>query len=216
MRLPVYQRALLELSAGGVPTVSSAELAEAAGVNAAKVRKDLSHLGTYGTPGHRLRRQLPARPGPPRARPRPGVAGRHRRHGQPRSRARPLAALLDPELPGGRPVRRRSRTRSARRSRACRSAMSPSWRPSSRAPSRSIGVIASPGQRRPGRVQPARGGRRRGDLELRPGDLDACRRRCCCARSTSPSSCRCSRSTWRTRRSAAAPAGRVLVGALGP
>ena len=51
VRLPVYQRALLALSAGGVQTVSAAELAEAAGVNAAKVRKDLSHLGTYGTPG---------------------------------------------------------------------------------------------------------------------------------------------------------------------
>src|SRR5579875_2249838 len=50
-RLPVYQRVLLELSAQGVATVSSAELADAAGVNAAKVRKDLSHFGTYGTPG---------------------------------------------------------------------------------------------------------------------------------------------------------------------
>ncbi len=51
VRLPVYQRVLLELSSHGVATVSSAELAEAAGVNAAKVRKDLSHFGTYGTPG---------------------------------------------------------------------------------------------------------------------------------------------------------------------
>jgi len=51
VRLPVYQRALLALSGAGVHTVSSAELAEATGVNAAKVRKDLSHLGTYGTPG---------------------------------------------------------------------------------------------------------------------------------------------------------------------
>ncbi|MHB8244606.1 MAG: redox-sensing transcriptional repressor Rex [Acidimicrobiales bacterium] len=51
VRLPVYQRVLLQLSAKGVATVSSAELAEAAGVNAAKVRKDLSHFGTYGTPG---------------------------------------------------------------------------------------------------------------------------------------------------------------------
>ncbi|MGH9297225.1 MAG: redox-sensing transcriptional repressor Rex [Acidimicrobiales bacterium] len=50
-RLPTYQRVLLELSARGVPTISSAELADAAGVNAAKVRKDLSHFGTYGTPG---------------------------------------------------------------------------------------------------------------------------------------------------------------------
>jgi redox-sensing transcriptional repressor len=51
VRLPIYQRVLLELSARSVTTVSSAELAEAAGVNAAKVRKDLSHFGTYGTPG---------------------------------------------------------------------------------------------------------------------------------------------------------------------
>ena len=51
VRLPVYQRVLLELSSHGVATISSAELADAAGVNAAKVRKDLSHFGTYGTPG---------------------------------------------------------------------------------------------------------------------------------------------------------------------
>jgi redox-sensing transcriptional repressor len=51
VRLPIYQRALRELSSEGTATVSSAQLAEAAGVNAAKVRKDLSHLGTYGTPG---------------------------------------------------------------------------------------------------------------------------------------------------------------------
>jgi redox-sensing transcriptional repressor len=51
VRLPIYQRALRHLSTEGIPTVSSAELADAAGVNAAKVRKDLSHLGTYGTPG---------------------------------------------------------------------------------------------------------------------------------------------------------------------
>jgi len=50
-RLPVYQRVLHELAIRGVATVSSAELAGAAGVNAAKVRKDLSHFGTYGTPG---------------------------------------------------------------------------------------------------------------------------------------------------------------------
>jgi len=34
-----------------VSTVSSEQLAERAGVNAAKVRKDLSYLGTYGTRG---------------------------------------------------------------------------------------------------------------------------------------------------------------------
>src|SRR5437867_13207863 len=35
----------------GMQTISSEGLAEAAGVNAAKVRKDLSYLGSYGTRG---------------------------------------------------------------------------------------------------------------------------------------------------------------------
>jgi len=35
----------------GVTTVSSQELAAASGVNSAKLRKDLSHLGSYGTRG---------------------------------------------------------------------------------------------------------------------------------------------------------------------
>lgn len=50
-RLPVYLRALHTLSARGVPTISSDALATAAGVNSAKLRKDLSHLGSYGTRG---------------------------------------------------------------------------------------------------------------------------------------------------------------------
>lgn len=50
-RLPVYLRVLHDVAASGRSTVSSEELAEMAGVNAAKVRKDLSHLGTYGTRG---------------------------------------------------------------------------------------------------------------------------------------------------------------------
>ena len=50
-RLPVYLRVLLDLAAAGQTTVSSEQLAEMAGVNAAKVRKDLSHLGSYGTRG---------------------------------------------------------------------------------------------------------------------------------------------------------------------
>ncbi len=50
-RLPLYLRALVDLAAAGVATVSSETLAERAGVNAAKVRKDLSHLGSYGTRG---------------------------------------------------------------------------------------------------------------------------------------------------------------------
>jgi redox-sensing transcriptional repressor len=50
-RLPVYLRALASLAESGVSTVSSEELAVAAGVNSAKLRKDLSHLGSYGTRG---------------------------------------------------------------------------------------------------------------------------------------------------------------------
>ena len=66
-RLPVYLRVLVDLAAEGAATVSSDELAEAAGVNSANVRKDLSYLGSYGTRGvgydalyliHQIRRVL--------------------------------------------------------------------------------------------------------------------------------------------------------------
>jgi redox-sensing transcriptional repressor len=66
-RLPIYLRALIEMAEGGASTVSSGDLAEAAGVNSAKVRKDLSYLGSYGTRGvgydvayliHQVRREL--------------------------------------------------------------------------------------------------------------------------------------------------------------
>ncbi len=50
-RLPVYLRALAVLHEAGTQTCSSGELAEAAGVNPAKLRKDLSYLGSYGTRG---------------------------------------------------------------------------------------------------------------------------------------------------------------------
>jgi redox-sensing transcriptional repressor len=50
-RLPVYLRCLYELVEARTETVSSERLAQLAGVNAAKVRKDLSYLGSYGTRG---------------------------------------------------------------------------------------------------------------------------------------------------------------------
>lgn len=50
-RLPLYLRSLEALADDQVDTVSSSKLAELAGVNAAKLRKDLSHLGSYGTRG---------------------------------------------------------------------------------------------------------------------------------------------------------------------
>ena len=66
-RLPVYLRILGDLVAVGTTQVSSEQLADLAAVNAAKVRKDLSYLGTYGTRGvgydvqylmHQIRREL--------------------------------------------------------------------------------------------------------------------------------------------------------------
>ena len=50
-RLPVYQRILEELLRSGTTTVSSELLASAARLNASKVRKDLSLLGSFGTRG---------------------------------------------------------------------------------------------------------------------------------------------------------------------
>jgi redox-sensing transcriptional repressor len=50
-RLPVYLRVLTGFADSGIATVSSEQLAQAAGVGPAKLRKDLSHLGSYGTRG---------------------------------------------------------------------------------------------------------------------------------------------------------------------
>jgi redox-sensing transcriptional repressor len=47
----VYLRALTGLAEAGVSTISSEALAAAVGVGSAKLRKDLSHLGSYGTRG---------------------------------------------------------------------------------------------------------------------------------------------------------------------
>jgi hypothetical protein len=79
-RLAALLPGLLETRRPGVGHGLLGALAELAGVNAAKVRKDLSYLGSYGTRGRRLRRRLP-RPRSPRARAHPGLAGRHRRLG---------------------------------------------------------------------------------------------------------------------------------------
>lgn len=50
-RLPVYLRTLIDMAEAGTTTVSSEKLAHVSGVNSAKIRKDLSHLGSYGTRG---------------------------------------------------------------------------------------------------------------------------------------------------------------------
>jgi redox-sensing transcriptional repressor len=50
-RLPIYLRTLMEAAENHEVTISSERLAELGGVNAAKVRKDLSYLGSLGTRG---------------------------------------------------------------------------------------------------------------------------------------------------------------------
>lgn len=50
-RLPLYLRVLVELAERGTRTISSEGLAQAARVNSAQVRKDLSILGCHGTRG---------------------------------------------------------------------------------------------------------------------------------------------------------------------
>lgn len=50
-RLPVYLRTLVDLAERGTHTISSEALSTSAGVNSAKIRKDLSYLGSYGTRG---------------------------------------------------------------------------------------------------------------------------------------------------------------------
>ncbi|HTZ43694.1 MAG TPA: redox-sensing transcriptional repressor Rex [Jatrophihabitans sp.] len=50
-RLAIYLRVLVALGETGTGTVSSESLAAAAGVNSAKLRKDLSYLGSYGVRG---------------------------------------------------------------------------------------------------------------------------------------------------------------------
>ncbi len=51
VRLPLYLRILNDLIADNCTQISSEQLAALSGQNAAKVRKDLSYLGSYGTRG---------------------------------------------------------------------------------------------------------------------------------------------------------------------
>lgn len=50
-RLPVYRRVLNDVAESGATRVSSRELAAMSGVHPAQLRKDLSHLGSYGIRG---------------------------------------------------------------------------------------------------------------------------------------------------------------------
>ena len=50
-RLSLYQRSLQRLKDNRIPTVSSAALAQAAGVKSTQLRKDLAYFGQFGTRG---------------------------------------------------------------------------------------------------------------------------------------------------------------------
>lgn len=50
-RLSVYMRVLKDMEKSGIEVVSSAELADVCGVNAAQIRKDLTYFGEFGVRG---------------------------------------------------------------------------------------------------------------------------------------------------------------------
>ncbi len=50
-RLTTYLRCLVDLGATDVETISSAEIEQHTGINAAQFRKDLSYFGEFGKPG---------------------------------------------------------------------------------------------------------------------------------------------------------------------
>ena len=128
----------------GATTVSSEALAAAAGVNSAKVRKDLSALGSYGTRGVGYDVCAPDPRGARRARPQPALADRHRGHRESRPGAGALPRLHRARVPRRRAGRRRPRQARACGSRGWRSARSRTSRSWSRRPAIAIGVIATP------------------------------------------------------------------------
>ncbi len=167
-RLPIYLRALLAYSERGTATVSSEELAAAAGRQLGQAAQGPVLPGLVRHPRGRLRRRLPRLPDLPRARPDPGLGLRDRRGRFARARARELRRLLLPRLPHRGPDRRRPG-------------------PGRRDPGRRRGQPAGragvdhrrargdhrrhrhPRRRRPGGLRPPGGGRRDQHPQLRPG-----------------------------------------------
>ena len=131
-------------------------------MNAAKVRKDLSYLGSYGTRGVGYDVEYLAVPDEPGARASPRT-GRSSSSGSATSgqalanyggfgdRGFPIVALVDADP-------RKVGTTGARRRGALASTTCPT---SPTEHELSIGIIATPGRRRPGRGRPAGRGRRR-------------------------------------------------------
>ena len=105
-RFPLYHRCLLDLRDEGPPHGNLRAARDLAGVNAAKVRKDLSHFGSVRHPGGRLRRRPPAGSRDASAPTSTGLALRHRRR-QPGSALATFAGFHQPWLHRGRRARRR-------------------------------------------------------------------------------------------------------------
>ena len=171
-------------------TISSERLAELAGVNAAKVRKDLSYLGSLRHPRRGLRRRVPALPDQPRAGPHPGLAGRHRRRRQPgpragqlpgvrRARASAIVALFDADP-----------AKVGEQSAAWGCATSTTCPTSSGRAGHRHRHHRHARRRGPGRGRPAGGGGRTSILNFAPDRAERSRPTCRCARSTCRSSCR--------------------------
>ena len=194
-RLPLYYRALLETAERQVATISSERLAELAGVNAAKVRKDLSYLGSYGTRGvgydvdyllHEISRELGLTRDWPVAIVGIGNLGRalanYRGFG---ARGFRVVALVDadPTLVG------------QRRSASSTSSRSTTSTGSSRSASITIGMIATPAPAAQEVADRLVDAGVHVDPQLRARGAARCPTACRCARSTSRSSCRSCRST---------------------
>ena len=157
-RLAVYLRVLVGMGETGTATVSSESLATAAGVNSAKLRKDLSYLGSYGVRGVGYDVARADRADQQDPRPAPGPGGRPDRDGPPRPRAGRLRRLRLARVPDrGHPGRRRRDRRhpAARTDRAARGRTGPGG---GQGEHRHRGGRGA-GRRRPGRLRPVGGGR---------------------------------------------------------
>ena len=174
-RLPVYLRALISLSERGTATCSSEELATAAGVNSAKLRKDLSYLGSYGTRGvgydvEYLRYQIAREIGVTQDWPVVIVGIGNLGHALANysgfsSRGFRIVALLDADPAAAGRGRRRARHPGLRRDRVA-----------GRGARRRHRGHRDPGAGRAGRVRPARRGGRDQHPELRAGRARGARR----------------------------------------
>ena len=92
-RLPVYLRSLLELAGDRRPPSRPSGWPSWPASTPPRCARTSRTSAQLRHPGRRLRRRVPAVPDEPRARPHPGLAGRHRRHRQPRPGARQLRRL---------------------------------------------------------------------------------------------------------------------------